>query len=78
MSQAFNGSRSYNFTFKGLLAFTDYTLVTVVQYEQVAATNGALLGPEIDYSEPSVISTEGLLTFCTTWLMGQRGDRSPC
>ena len=77
MSQAFNGSHSYNFTFKGLLTFTKYSLVTVVQYERVMAANGALLGPEMDYSERNFTATKGLLTFFATWLADQ-GDRSSC
>ena len=60
MSRAFNGNHSYNFTFTGLLAFTDYTLVTVVEYEQVMADDSTLLGPEMDYSEPNYILTQGL------------------
>ena len=74
MSQAFSGNRSYNFTFNRLLVFTDYSLVTVVQYEQVAAAKGTLLGPEMDYSEPNFVTTKGLLTFCTTWLVGRQGS----
>ena len=77
MSQAFNGSHSYNFTFKGLLAFTKYSLVTVVQYEQVVAANNEMLGPERDYSELNFTTTKGLLTFRATWLVDQ-GDRSSC
>ena len=59
MNQTFNRSRSYDFTFTGLLPFTNYSLVTVVQYEQVMAANGVLLGPEMDYSETSYMLTRG-------------------
>ena len=61
INQTFDGKHSYNFTFTGLLAFTNYTLVTVIEYKQVMTDDGALLGPEVDYSEPNYILTQGLL-----------------
>ena len=59
MDHEFNGSRAYNFTFSGLLAYTNYSLVTVVQYEQIIASDGTILGPEMDYSEPNFVVTDG-------------------
>ena len=73
MNQTFDGKHSYNFTFTGLLPFTDYILVTVVEYKQVTADDGISLGPEVDYSEPNYILTQGLLLFgYRQWFIDQQ------
>ena len=56
----FDGKHLYTFSFTRLLVYTNYTLVTLVEYKQVMADDGTLLGPEMDYSEPNYILTEGL------------------